>query len=358
VPGLIDVHVHGVEGVDALGGEGHVAAIAARLPRHGVTAFCPTTVACPPGPLDRLLAEVETLRAGPPVPGAARVLPAHLESNFIAPAFRGAQPGTCLRTAAGCFDGTGALRAPRGAASPGAPAFEAIDILRLVERHQPAVAIVTLAPELDGGLDLIGWLTARGHRVGLGHSGALFDEARAAIAAGAHHATHLFNRMPPLGHREPGLAGAVLADEAVAAEIICDGVHVHPAMIRLALAAKGASRVMAVSDGTAASGLPVGGRATLGDQAITVARGAARLGDGTLAGSAVTLDRVFRTLVQDAGLTPVQAARLCATTPARELGLSGQGAVVPGGLADLAVLDRWLAVRATYVGGCLAWQRP
>ncbi|MDE3155074.1 MAG: amidohydrolase family protein [Acidobacteriota bacterium] len=355
VPGLIDVHVHGAGGFDTLGPPGSVAGLAARLPRHGVTAFCPTTVACPPGPLEQFLTEVAALRAGPPSPGSARVLPAHLESNFLAPAFRGAQPAACLRTAAGCFTAAGGLRTARFPMADRAGDFDGVDVLHVVDRWRPAVGIVTLAPELEGGLALVAWLVSRGHRVALGHSGALFDEARAAIGAGARHATHLFNRMPPLGHREPGLAGAVLADEAVAAEVIGDGVHLHPAAIRLTVAAKGTARVMAVSDGTAVAGRPDGARGQLGGEPITVAGGAARLDDGTLAGSAATLDRVFRTLVQAVGLTPVEAAALCATTPARELGLRDQGEIGPGRLADLVLLDADFRARWTWIGGAPAW---
>ena len=146
--------------------------------------------------------------------------------------------------------------------------FSGSEILAEIERARPDVGIVTLAPELDGAIDLVRWLAERGHRVSLGHSGATFDEALAAITAGACHATHLFNRMPPLDHRAPGLAGAVLQTDEVAAEIICDGFHVHPALVRAAIAAKRPSRVMAITDATAAAGLPPGSRARLGGRPI------------------------------------------------------------------------------------------
>ena len=177
------------------------------------------------------------------------------------------------------------------------------------------MGIVTVAPELAGGLDLIRWLAARGHYVSLGHSAATYDEALAGVAAGARQSTHLFNRMPPLHHRAPGLAGAVLQADEVAAEIICDGVHVHPALVRAAIAAKRPSRVMAITDATAAAGLPVGGRASIGGYAITAAGSTALLDDGTIAGSVTTMDRVFQFLVAAVGLSLVDAATLCATTP-------------------------------------------
>ncbi len=231
MPGFIDVHVHGVDGVDTLDSVpegGAVAAIAARLPRYGVTAFCPTTVACGPEALRGVLDQVRRARETPP-PRSARVLPAHLESNFINPDYAGAQPSGCLRSPRAALGGRrGGRDAASGCEAAERSDFTAADILAEIERATPDVGIVTLASELDGGLDLVRWLSARGHRVSLGHSGATYEEALAAIEAGARQATHLFNRMPPLGHRAPGLVGAVLQTDEVAAEIICDGVHVHP----------------------------------------------------------------------------------------------------------------------------------
>jgi N-acetylglucosamine-6-phosphate deacetylase len=335
VPGFIDVHVHGVEGHDTLDGDEAVARIAARLPRFGVTAFCPTTVACPPAELRVFLNQVRDTRVAA-VQGRARVLPAHLESNFISPDYRGAQPASCLR-------------APGAHASDGD--FSARDILDAIADSRPDVGIVTLAPEVPGGLDLVSTLVAAGHRVSLGHSGADYDTAIAAIDAGARHATHLFNRMTPITHRAPGLAGAVLSREEIAAELICDGYHVHPAMCRLAIAAKGPQSVMAITDGTAASGLPVGSVARLGGRRIEARSEAAFLEEGTLAGSTLTMDRAFRMLVTRFGSSVVEAATMCSTTAARELGLTGFGVIAVGAVADLVVLDRGFRVVRTFVGG-------
>jgi N-acetylglucosamine-6-phosphate deacetylase len=346
VPGFVDVHVHGADGVDVLGAEEPVAVLAARLPRYGVTAFCPTTIACAPDALRRVLTQVRRARELPPA-ASARVLPAHLESNFISPDYRGAQPLACLRSPA---------QALRRTAPLDQHTFTGAEILQEVERAAPDVGIVTLAPELDGGPELVAWLVRRGYRVSLGHSAASYEEATAAIDAGARQATHLFNRMPPIGHRSPGLAGAVLENEQVAAELICDGVHVHPAMLRTAITAKQCSRVMAITDGTAAAGLPWGSTATLGGQAVT-ARDAAYLADGTLAGSVLTMDGAFRVLVERVGLSLVDAAALCATTPARELGLKGHGVLAVDAVADLVVLDRQLTVVQTYVAGQLVYSR-
>ena len=349
VPGFIDVHVHGVDGIDSQDPGDPVAFMAERLPKHGVTAFCPTTVACAPDMLRRVLDQVRRARSTPRA-RSSRVLPAHLESNFISTEYRGAQPSGCLRSPRAALG-----RGGSGGAS--GPDFAAADILAQIERAAPDVGIVTIAPELDGGLDLIKWLVSRGHHASVGHSGASYEEALAAFAAGARQATHLFNRMPPLHHRAPGLAGAVLQADEVAAEIICDGVHVHPALVRAAIAAKRPSRVMAITDATAAAGLPIGGRASLGGHPITAAESTAVLEDGTIAGSVTSMDRVFRLLVSAVGLSPVDAATLCATTPARELGLVGFGVLAPDAVADLVVLDANFAVVQTYVGGQLVYAR-
>jgi N-acetylglucosamine-6-phosphate deacetylase len=332
-PGFIDVHVHGVEGTDTLDSGDAVAKIAATLPKYGVTAFCPTTVACGAATLREVLARIHDIRQQPLARGA-RVLGAHLESNFINPEYRGAQPDKYL-----FLPSSG----------------DAEKILDEIGRARPNVAIVTVAPELDGSRDLIQRLLKNDIVVSLGHSAASFETAEAAIDSGARHATHLFNRMPPLNHRDPGLAGAVLTRKEVAAEIICDGVHVHTPMIQLAIAAKGADRMMAITDGTAAAGLPDGTFASLGGRRICVRDGAAYLDEGTLAGSVTTMDLVFWFLVKQVGLSLNDASRLCSTTPASELGLRDCGVIARGNLADLVVLDRKFAVKQTYVAGRLAF---
>ena len=208
-----------------------------------------------------------------------------------------------------------------------------------------------MAPELPGGIDLVRALVGAGHRVSLGHSGSDYDTAIAAIEAGARHATHLFNRMTPITHRAPGLAGAVLEREDVTVELICDGYHVHASMCRIATAAKGPDGVLAITDATAGAGLPPGATAALGGKRITVGEQAAFLDDGTLAGSTLTMDGAFRKIVTSFGGTLVDAARLCSTSPARALGLNGFGVLADGAAADFVVLDRALRVRRTFIGG-------
>jgi len=162
--------------------------------------------------------------------------------------------------------------------------------------------------------------------------------------------------MPPLAHRAPGLAGAVLEADEIIAELICDGVHVHPAIMRMALAAKRPDGIMAITDGTAGSGLARGSTTTIGGYRITI-RDAAYLDDGTIAGSSLTMDRAFAKLSSEIGLSLSDAATVCATTPARALGLQGFGVIAPGAIADLAVLDRDLQVVQTWIAGTLAYER-
>jgi N-acetylglucosamine-6-phosphate deacetylase len=229
--------------------------------------------------------------------------------------------------------------------------FSARDILDVMAAARPDIGIVTVAPELPGGLELVRTLAAAGHRVSLGHSGATVDEAIAAIDAGARHAAHLFNRMAPMTHRAPGVAGAVLARDEVAAELICDGYHVHPALSRVAIASKGVAKIMAVTDGTGGAGLSVGSTARLGGRRIRVTDSAAVLEDGTLAGSTLTMDRAFRTIVELFGRSVADAAVLCSPTPARELGLTGWGLLAAGAVADVVVLDRGFRVVRTFIDG-------
>jgi N-acetylglucosamine-6-phosphate deacetylase len=337
VPGYIDVHVHGVDGTDVLDGPDAVRQVALALPRYGVTAFCPTSVACDPATLATFLSSIGRARLAA-AQGAAAVLPAHLESNFINPDWNGAQPADCLR-------------AFHAAAAPPAGQFSGDDILRVIFAERANVGIVTMAPEIDGGLDLVRMLCERGHLVSIGHSGATYEQANAAIRAGVTHATHLFNRMTPLTHRQPGIVGAVLGSPEVTAEVICDGVHVHPSVVALAIRSKSPDRMMAITDGTAAAGLPAGVHARLGGRRIVAGARSATLDDGTLAGSIITMDRAFRMLVTEAGLPIDAAARLCASTPARQLRLPDRGRLAVGLRADVVVLGPGLEVSQTWIAG-------
>jgi N-acetylglucosamine-6-phosphate deacetylase len=337
VAGFVDVHIHGIEGIDVLDGPDAVEDVARRLPTYGVTAFCPTSVACSPPKLSVLLTAIARARSFPSRL-ASRVLPAHLESNFINPEWNGAQPAACLRIA-------------QGAKGAEVGDFSGSDILDVIASARSSVGIVTLAPELPGGLDLVRELVVAGHRVSLGHTGATYDEAREAIAAGAHHATHLFNRMSSITSRSPGVVGAVLESDAVAAEIICDGHHVHPSLVSMAIKMKSASRMMAITDATAVAGMPIGTRARLGGQTIIAGERTAVLENGTLAGSILTMDAAFRMLVNRVGLSLPDASRMCSTTPASAAGAAEIGSIAAGNWADLAIFNRDLQIRQTYLSG-------
>jgi N-acetylglucosamine-6-phosphate deacetylase len=275
------------------------------------------------------------------------VLPAHLESNFMAPDYRGAQPLTALCLPPG---------APADMATPGtASDFSGEDILAIITAHREAIGTLTLAPELPEALTLVRELVASGHGVSLGHSGATLEEGQAGIEAGARRATHLFNRMPPLTHRAPGLVGAVLDDERVTVELVCDGYHVHPVVMRAAIRAKRPERVMAITDGLAGAGLAEGASFEIDGRAVTVRAQACFLEDGTLAGSRLTMDRVFANLVEMVGVTPLEAAMMTATVQARTLGLADRGRIAEGALADLVVLDGGWCVRQTLIGGAVVY---
>jgi N-acetylglucosamine-6-phosphate deacetylase len=348
VPGFIDVHVHGLLGTDVLDDADSVAKVAQRMPRFGCTSFTPTTFACPPAAIERLAIAIEAAMAAPSRE-SARVLPAHLESNFMAPDYRGAQPLAELRLPPGA-----PLEVPSDP-SAATPDYSGEDVLAVIAAHRAAIGKLTLAPELPEALGLIRSLVAQGHRVSLGHSGATLDEARAGIEAGARQATHLFNRMPPLTHRAPGLVGAVLDDDRVSVELVLDGYHVHPVVVRAAIKAKRPERVMAITDGLAGAGLAVGAHFELAGRGVTVRDQACFLDDGTLAGSRLTMDRVFANLVESIGVTPLEAALMTATVQARELGLHDRGRVAEGLLADLVVLDGDWCVRQTLIGGAVVY---
>ncbi len=340
-PGMIDIHVHGARGADAADGRSDsLRTIAATHAAHGTTGLCPTILTSPPEVMLRALEAVREATEGhdparPPGRACptARVLGAHLEGPFLNAARAGAQP-------------LAHIRAP-----------DPVLLEELLAAAGPTLRLVTLAPELDGALELVERLVERGTAVAMGHSAATYAEARRGRAAGCQLVTHLFNAMSPLHHREPGLVGAALASDDLAAEIIADGVHVTPPVLRLAWRAKRRSGgLVLVTDCTAAlECLP--GEARLGDQPVDVEGGAVRLADGTLAGSVLTMDRALGELVRSAGASLGDALAASSEVPAQLLGLPGHGRLERSAPADLIVLEREsLAVRATMVGG--GWAHP
>lgn len=323
-PGLIDLQCNGGVGIDLASEPERLWELAAVLPRWGVTAWLPTIVTSPPSVVERALT---TVAAGPPAGWAGAVpLGLHLEGPFLAPVKRGAHPPALLR-----------------APDP---------VTAATWSRSGGVAVVTLAPELDGAIELVAGLVERGVVVSLGHSAATAAEAHAAVAAGATWVTHLFNAMSPLLHRDPGLAGVALTDDRLHVGLIADGVHVHPMVVALAQRALG-PRLTLVTDAVAALGGPPGEHA-LGRTTVVVDAEAVRLPDGTLAGSKLSLDEAVRNLVAFTGCDLGVALDAAAAAPAALLGDSQRGGLWPGARGDVVLLTDSLAVAATVVGGEVA----
>jgi N-acetylglucosamine-6-phosphate deacetylase len=220
----------------------------------------------------------------------------------------------------------------------------------MIDSADGEARLITLAPELPGALDLIGSSREAGLAVSMGHTDATFEQARQAIARGARHAAHVFNAMRPFSHRETGVLGAVLTSPEVTAELIADGVHVDTPAMQLLLAAKGPEKIILVSDGTAATGMP-DGKYHLGEFEVTVVGAVCRNAEGKLAGSTLTLDRALRNIVA-LGVTLVDAVRMLTFNPARLLGLEGKkGVLAPGADADVLLLDANLNIKGVVTRG-------
>jgi N-acetylglucosamine-6-phosphate deacetylase len=319
LPGFVDLHVHGAGGRDVMEGGDAAAAIARAHARHGTTALLATTMTAPEQDLVRALQGLGALCRERPEQGA-RILGVHLEGPFINAARLGAQPGHAR------------------------PASVA-EVQRLAELAP--IRLVTVAPEVPGHLEAIASLAAAGIRVQAGHTQGTYEDGVAALESGAAGFTHLFNAMTPLHHRLPGMVGAALA-HARYAEFIPDLLHVHPGAIRVALRAIPCA--YCVTDSTSATGMP-DGEYRLGSQAVTKCLGGVRLADGTLAGSALTMDRALRNLVNTLGLSLADASRRTSTFAADFLRLADRGRLLRGAWADAVVLDRDLKLQAVHVEG-------
>ncbi|MCG8422599.1 MAG: N-acetylglucosamine-6-phosphate deacetylase [Proteobacteria bacterium] len=329
VPGFIDLQCNGAFGRDFTADPGSIWPVAARLPRFGVTSFLPTIITSPQDTISRAQS---VLSAGkPPTHVGAWPIGLHLEGPFLNPHKRGAHERKYLRL----------------------PTMEAI------ENWRPAqgVRMVTMAPELPGAPAVVEQLARRGVVVSAGHSNADFTTAKAGFAAGITYGTHLFNAMPPLGQREPGLCGALMDSDQIVVGLIADGIHVHPAMIRLTWRSKAGAGMTLVSDAMAGLGMTPG-RYLLNESEVFVGDACARLADGTLAGSITPLDSALRNLVEYAQCTLEQALPAVTSTPARVLGLSSQlGRIAEGHIADLVLLNAQLQVMMTITAGEITYTR-
>ena len=314
LPGFVDVHIHAYRGRDAMDGEAAVRTMSRQLYDGGVAAFLPTTMSAAAEATRQAAAGIRAVM-DQPEPRGARVLGAHMEAPFLNPAKCGAQRVDCLCP----------------------PDWEAF--LALTGGDVSAVRMVTLAPELPGAEDFIRQAAKAGIVISLGHSAATAEQAHRAADLGASHVTHTFNSQPPLHHREPGLTGAALTDDRLYAEFIADGVHLHGDMVKLLCRAKGAGRAVAITDAMEAAGMPEG-EYQLGGQPVTVKAGQARLHDGTLAGSVLTMQQALHNLIHRFGIAPVDAVRMCTATPAESVGESVCGHMCVGSPAPLT---RWNA---------------
>lgn len=325
-PGFVDIHVHGGGGHDVLEGTYEaVSAMCRAHARHGTTSMVPTTMAARHEDLAAAVRAVaDAAKRGT---GGAEVLGVHLEGPWVNPDSRGAQPLDVIRP----------------------PSIHELD--RLIEESGGLVRVTTVAPELEGAREFIEAAVARGVRVSLGHSMASFEDVARAVEAGATHVTHAFNAMRGLHHRNPGMAGAMLACDDLTAEAILDGFHLHPAAATVLYRCKGRDRLALITDATMAAGMPEG-EYTLGGQRVIYEGGAVRLPDGNLAGSVLTLDRAVRRAMDDLGVPLAQAVAMASQVPARVVGVHDRkGSIEEGKDADLVLMDRLGEVRATIVGG-------
>ena len=308
VPGFIDLQVNGRGAIDVMNASaGELCELSADLAREGTTAWLATAITSPLARIEAVAAKIAEAAAEATAQTArtrGAILGMHLEGPFISAARLGAHPALNLE--------------PRG------------DALERVAA-MPALRMITLAPELDGALEAVARLSVRGISVSLGHTDASFEQAQAAVAAGARMFTHTFNAMAPLNHRHPGAAAAAMLPSPAWAAVIADAVHVHPAMLRLLYLARGAGGICLTTD--------------------RVATGAARMPDGRLAGSVISMLDAVRTMVDQAGASVGEAALMAATNPARVLRLGERGKIEAGAIADLLVLGPGLELKTVFIGG-------
>jgi N-acetylglucosamine-6-phosphate deacetylase len=329
VPGYVDPHVHGGGGAQCNTSDPEEIAMVARFhASHGTTGLLATTVAASMEELEGALDAIARCKA-------PTVIGAHLEGPFLSPKRPGAMD-------------------PELFINP-----DSDQLRRLLEAGAGRVRVMTLAPELPGSLELVECLARESIVASIGHTDATDAEVRAAVDAGASAATHVFNAMPPLHHREPGVVGAVLDLPGVSCELICDGVHVDPVAMRLLFRAKGVSGMRLVTDAMSAAGMP-DGEYRLGGRPVSVAGGRAVLaGGGSIAGSTLTMERAVQNAIRLLGVSVEEAIRMASTNSARLLGLGRhKGEISAGSDADLVVLDESLEVQATMVGGQWLFGEP
>ena len=331
VPGFIEPHVHGCGGFDVMDATPDAMRVISKtLARYGTTSFLPTTVS---SPVDQLGTAVDGLSALIRAESeGARPLGIHLEGPFLNVQKRG-------------------THWPANVRNP-----DSNLLANWVQRSGGLIKLLTMAPELDGASETARLSQSLGVVVAMGHSDASLTESHAAVNDGIRYAVHTFNAMRQFSHRDPGIVGAVLSDDRVFAEIIADGVHVAPEVVRIFAKAKGRDRMILATDATSATGMPDGEYALGGGQ-VQVRGGVCRDAEGRLAGSTLTQDRALRNLIQWTGLRLDDALLGLTANPAAALSLEGRGRIEAGAFADMTLLDKNLEVERTYVSGRLVFAR-
>lgn len=312
LPGFVDVHIHAFRKHDTMEGEQAVRSMSRDMYREGVAAFCPTTMSASPEDTKKAVTGIRAVMEQPEGRGS-RVLGAHMEAPFLNEAKAGAQRKEFFLD----------------------PDMEAF--LNMTGNHPETVRLITMAPERNGAEAFIRSVTALGVHVSIGHTAATAEQVHTAGEWGANHITHTFNAQTPLLHRAPGVPGAGLTDDRFFAEMICDGVHLHRDIVRLIARCKGSGKAVAITDAMEAAGMPDGEYA-LGGQTVYVRGNEARLRDGTLAGSVLTMRQAFENLVHLFDISPEDAACMCTSTPADSIGEKYAGRLTAGSPAPLT---RW-----------------
>lgn len=324
IPGFIDLHVHGAMGADTSDGTiESLSKISAYLASKGVTSFCPTTMMIPQEDVKRVLLCADHLKREE---GGSRVIGVRLEGPFLSKEKCGVQNSEY-------------------AIDPSSEYVREV----LSGYPEDMISIIDLAPELPGSLDFIMEMKEK-YALSCAHTAASYEVCRAAIKAGLHHATHLFNAMNPLGHHEPGAPGALLEDSDVTCELICDGIHVHPALLKIVFSVLGEDRAVVVSDAMRAAGMPDGDY-DLGGKTVHVINGRTDFGDGRLAGSTTDMHEEFQNLLK-LGIPMRKALKACTLNPARVMHIEEDtGTLEIGKYADMVALDKNNNVRIVWVKG-------
>lgn len=323
-PGMIDIHIHGALGKDTMDVDDRdvMKTLAQLCVRHGVTSFYPTTWSASK---EQILAAITNIKEHMNDTDGAQILGAHLEGPYLSKEFKGAQSANNIRIP------------------------DKDEYIKWFDSG--VVKIITCAPEIDKGFGFAESATARGIRVAIGHSGASYEEVIRAASLGATQATHLFNGMPGIHHRKPGTVVGILADDRIFAQIICDGVHLHPAIISMVVKAKTPNRTILISDAIRGTGLPDGTYDNNG-QIMKIEAGIARTAEGGLSGSTIMLDKAIQYMQKNTDLDITQIIQMATSTPALEMGLFGRkGILREQADADLVILDKNLEVQMTFVKG-------